>query len=359
MADMGWLADQAKQIHNIFYSLFYSLITVFFLLGIFIEYFKWPLGGMPSFSVLIGRVFIAIFLLETYPEVCNTLANVVDAFSKKLGDLNQFHLVLSKMAEKMSQFSASWVSVKDTIMMIISFITFFLLYVSVHAVDAFLLFSWTLLYVFSPLLIALYVLPATSSATKSLYRSIIEISCWKLVWSVLATLLWSAALGKMNESGQNINFVTAIFFNLMLAGSVLLTPMVVHALTNGGLSSLAGVAGGIVAGATMAAPFRFAQTTRSQVANTLGHAKNAYSGIAKTKSVMSDFISGAAGKINRRLFTDSTTKKKPHPNLKPPAWHAKVPPSTEPPGWMKAKLEREQLKEKSKVPNQIGNKNKP
>ncbi|MBI4925320.1 MAG: hypothetical protein HY843_05295 [Bdellovibrio sp.] len=350
MADMSWLADQAKQIHQIFHSLFYSLITVFFLLGIFLEYFKWPLGGMPSFSVFIGRVFIAIFLLETYPEISNTLAEVVDSFSKKLGDLNQFHLVLSKMAEKMGQFSASWVSVKDTIMIIISFITFFLLYISVHAVDAFLLFSWTLLYVFSPLLIALYVLPATSSATKSLYRSLIEISCWKLVWSVLATLLWSSALGKINDPSHNINFVTAIFFNLMLAGSVLLTPLVVHALTNGGLTALAGVAGGMVAGATMAAPFKFAQAAKSKVGNTYAHSKNAYNGAEAASS----FISQSAGKMKSRLFTDQTQKKKPQPNLKPPAWHSKVPPSTEPPGWMKSKLEKE--KEKSKNPNQTGTK---
>ncbi|MGZ6311243.1 MAG: hypothetical protein ACXWOH_11455, partial [Bdellovibrionota bacterium] len=194
MNDVSWLASQAHQIHDIFYGLFYALVTVFLLLGIFIEYFKWPLGGMPSFSTLIGRVLIAALLLNTYSEVSNTLADFVDAFSSKLGDLNQLNVVLSKMGDKLGEFSLSWVHIKETLVQIISFLTFFLLYVAVHAIQAFMLYTWTLLYVFSPLLIALYVLPATAGATKALYRSLIEVSCWKIVLSVLATLLWSFAL---------------------------------------------------------------------------------------------------------------------------------------------------------------------
>ncbi|MGK5085323.1 hypothetical protein WDW37_18715 [Bdellovibrionota bacterium FG-1] len=251
---MSWLASEAHQIHAIFYGLFYALITVFLLLGIFIEYFKWPLGQMPSFSVLIGRVLIATLLLHSYSEVSNTIADVVDAFSAKLGDLNQLNLVLSKMGDKLGQFSLSWVSVKETLVQIISFLTFFFLYLAVHAIQAFMLYTWTLLYVFSPLLIALYVLPSTAGATKALYRSLIEVSCWKIVLSVLATLLWSFALSNINKPDQNVPFATVIFLNLILAGSLLLVPMVVHALAGSGFEGLAQSAGGIVAGATMAAP---------------------------------------------------------------------------------------------------------
>lgn len=98
-----------------------------------------------------------------------------------------------------------------------------------------MLYTWTVLYVFSPLLIALYVLPSTAGATKALYRSLIEVGCWKIVLSVLATLLWSFASDIINPM-LNVP-CTVIFLNLILAGSMLLTPIVVNALAGTGCAS--------------------------------------------------------------------------------------------------------------------------
>src|ERR1035438_1208066 len=122
-------------------------------------------------------------------------------------------------------------SVKEGLMLAVSFIAFFILYLSVHLADACMIYTWTLCYVFSPILIALFVLPQTAGATRALYRAIIEVSFWKIVWSVLATLLWSAALSDINKPGTDISFISAICFNLMLAFSLAVTPKVVHALT--------------------------------------------------------------------------------------------------------------------------------
>lgn len=206
MTDIGWLSAQARSIHDLFYGLFYAFVTALLLIGIFVEYFKWPLGGMPSFTSLIGRVFIAALLLHSYPEVTNTLADVTDGLCARLGDLNQIKVVLKEMGEKWHEQSPNWwQGVRETITWILSFATFFLLYFSVFVAEALLLYTWTLLYVFSPLLIALYVLPVTAGATTALYRSLIEASCWKIVWSVISTLAWSAALSDINKPGHDIN----------------------------------------------------------------------------------------------------------------------------------------------------------
>ena len=154
--------------------------------------------------------------------------------------------------------------------MILSFITFFLLYFLVHVCNAFILYTWTLLYVFSPLLIALFVIPATSGATKALYRSLIEVSSWKIVWSVIATLVWSSALSQINKPVHEISFLTAICFNLILAGSLLLTPVIVHSLAGSGLASVARTIGGIAVGATMITPSKVASTSKDFVQRTYG-----------------------------------------------------------------------------------------
>ncbi len=239
MTDMTWLANEAKTIHETFVHLFYGLTVVLLLLGVFTEYFKWPLGGIPSFSTLVGRALLAAIMLHTFTDVLNTIGDLSDSFAKELGDLNQIHLVLAKSSQKLHSLTWSMLSVKEGLILAISFISFFILYLSVHLADASMVYVWTLAYVFSPILIALYILPQTSGATKALYRSIVEVSFWKVVWSVLATLLWSAALSDMNKPGHDISFISAVLFNLMLAFSLAATPKVVHALAQGGLSTIA------------------------------------------------------------------------------------------------------------------------
>ena len=254
MGDISWLAQEAKNVHAVFESFFYLLITLLLLLGVVLEYFKVPLGQIPGFPQLVGRVFIAALLLHAFPEITNAIADVTDSISARLGDMNQFKLVLDRMGDKLSELSWSWVSFKDTVILIISFLTFFLLYFSIHIADAFYLYAWTLSYVFSPLLIALYVLPATASATSALFRSLIEIACWKIVWSVIATLLWSSALSQMNANGTQISFLTAISFNIILAGSLLLTPFVVHALAGSGLATMTRNVGALAIGGLAITP---------------------------------------------------------------------------------------------------------
>lgn len=268
IADMAWLSDQAKIVHGYFQSFFFILITVLMLTGIVCEYFKLPFGA-PAFGQLVGRAFIAIILLVAYPEITNVIADVADAIASHLGDLNAFNLVTAKMATKLHDLSWSWVSFKDSVMMIISFLTFFLLYFSVHIANAFYIYAWALLYVFSPILIALYVLPVTARATSALFRSLIEVACWKIVWAVIATLLWSSALGKIDQGGIQVSFLTAICFNIILAGSLLVTPFIVKALAGAGIATVTRDISAVAIGGLVFAPTAPVQSIK-KMRNKLG-----------------------------------------------------------------------------------------
>lgn len=239
MGDLNWISQEAHKIHDYFEAVFYLLITVFLLVGVLIEYFKLPLGFSPGFGPLVGRVLVAAILLHTYPEVSNTVRDVSTALSEKLGNLAQFKFALNKMGEKVEQLSWSWTSVKQSVIVIISYLAFFLLYFSVHVAQAIYLYTYLLLYIFSPVLIALFVLPQTSAATGGLYRSLIEVSLWKPLWCVIATIIWSSGISDILAEGSQINFLTAVCFSLIAAGSLLATPLVIHALAGAGLSSMA------------------------------------------------------------------------------------------------------------------------
>ena len=98
MMDLSFVSNQAKEIHALFSGFFYAIVLSLLLLGVLLEYFKWPLGVMPSFTTLIGRALIAAILLNAYPEISNTVAEISDAVASRLGDFNQFKLVLSNMS---------------------------------------------------------------------------------------------------------------------------------------------------------------------------------------------------------------------------------------------------------------------
>lgn len=252
--DMTWLASEAKQIHGLFLNLFYSIILTLLLMGVVINYFKMPLGQVPEALTLVGRAAVAALLLAALPEIMNSLADVTDQLAAEVGKLNNFKLVLGRLGEKIGNFTWSWVSVKDSVLLLISYVTFFLLYISVYMADTLFLFTWTLLYIFSPILIAAFVLPSTSSATKGLFQALIEVSCWKVTWSVFAALLWSFALGEVNKSEYDIDFFTAILLNILLAFSVVVTPFLVGKLLRGGFHSGAAVLGSVVMSAFAMTP---------------------------------------------------------------------------------------------------------
>lgn len=252
--DSAWLAQEAQKLHAIFQNAFFSMLVAFLLLAAVMEFLKMPLGDSPAFTTLVGRCLLATLLMVALPEIMNFVADATDSIAKEIGDLNNFKLVLGKLGEKLKGLTISWTSFRDAITILISFLSFFALYVTVYFADAAFLFCWTLIYVFSPLVLALYVFPQTAGATKALFQSILEVSLWKICWSVMATLLWSTALSNINQPEANINWLTSIVMNLMLMISVLMTPKLVRALLSGGIGEFASNAQGAVMGAASLTP---------------------------------------------------------------------------------------------------------
>ena len=252
--NVEWLAAEAKHIHATFAGLFHSMVALLLVVGVILNFFKMPVGQVPEFVTLVGRAIVASLILAALPEIMNALSNVTDDLARELGSLNNFKLVVSRLGEKIRALSWSWVSVKDSVLMLVSYVSFFLLYVSVYVSDAVFVLVWTLLYIFSPVLIAAFTLPSTASAAKGLFRAMIEVCAWKVAWSVLAALLWSYALSEVNKPEYGVDFLTAIILNLLLAFSVVTTPFVVRAIFGGSMHTYAASASGAIAGAAMLTP---------------------------------------------------------------------------------------------------------
>jgi hypothetical protein len=244
--DISWISSEAKTLHALFVSIFYLAATVLLLIGVLIEYFKMPLGGMPAFTQLIGRALVAALLLVAYPEISNAVASVADAIADNIGSLSNFHNVLQAAGAALKAHSWSWTSIGDSLLSVVSFVAYLILYLSVFFFDAAIVYCLVLLYIFSPVMIVFYILPQTASMTGGLFRTLFEIATWKIVFAVLGTLLWSTALNNFKNSDQG-NFITLLALILMLAFSILLTPLVVRNLISGALSNIATQTAGLAA----------------------------------------------------------------------------------------------------------------
>lgn len=244
--DISFISAEAKTLHSFFVSMFYMLSTILLLIGVLLEYFKMPVGGALSFPQLVGRTFIAAILLAAYPEISNMVASVADAVAEKIGDLNSFSNLLQGAGNALKEHSWSWTSVGDTLLSVVSYLAYFILYITVFFFDAAIVYCLVLLYIFSPLMIAFYILPQTAGMTTGLFRTLFEIATWKIVWSVLGTLLWSTALNNFKNPGEG-NFITLLALTMMLTFSIILTPLVVKSLISGALSGIASQTAGLAA----------------------------------------------------------------------------------------------------------------
>lgn len=309
--DISWLATEARTLHEVFSSLFYVLVLTALSLAIILEYFKLPLGGTPQFVTLVGRIFIAAILFVATPEIMNVLASVTDSIVTDLGGFTNYKLVLERMGDKFKDLSWSWVSVKDSVLLIISFLTFFILYLAVYFADAMFMFTWMLLYIMSPILIALYILPSTAGATMKLYRSLVEVCIWKILFCVFSALLWSFAVSDINKPEAGIDFLTAIIMNLMLAYSVVMTPKITASFLGAGISEVASSFGGLLQNAAALTPHGMATKLPGHLANFAKGTRNVYRGIKNASSKVKNNFAG------RRLKSGPTRNQAP-PKTKQP-----------------------------------------
>lgn len=244
--DLSWIATEAKTLHQVFAGMFYTFATILLILGVVIDFLKIPLGGSPEMAKLIGRVLIATILMAATPEIMNTLSSVADGIVAQIGDYNSFQYVKARLKDQLLGLSFSWTSVKDLFLIGMSILSYVVLIVGLHLADALFLFAWVLLYVFSPILNACFVLPATSGATKQLFKSMVEVTIWKITWCVMGALVWSMAASDLNKAGTEINFLTVIILNIMMFLSLWKVPKLTSAFLQFGISSASAEIGGSI-----------------------------------------------------------------------------------------------------------------
>lgn len=106
----------------------------------------------------------------------------------------------------------------------------------------------------SPLLLLFNIFGATAQITTNLFRGMIEVACWKIVWAILGAMLASLSFGKIYL--MEGSYVTVIVMNFVIAVAMLATPMVVKSLMGSGFQSMSSTIGPAAIATMVAAPAR-------------------------------------------------------------------------------------------------------
>lgn len=258
--NMDALGSLIRDLHQMLSSLFYMALPVAIILSVTFGFFK---TGSPDYVDTLRRALIAALLLASFPEVSSIILDVCDGVASKIDSMSGLETFM-RMAEEKSRGYAGASNVlllkfNDLFIAVLSFTSFVILYVARYLTIALYYFFWVLLSILSPILILCYMFPATAGVTKNLYRGLIEVASWKIVWAVQSAMLSALALGNIYKTEGS--YLTLTILNFIIAIGLLFTPMLVKSLVGEGIQSAASALGPVAAASMIALPTRIVKVS--------------------------------------------------------------------------------------------------
>jgi hypothetical protein len=145
----------------------------------------------------------------------------------------------------------------DLLIATLSFLSYLILYIARYLMIAMYHFFWAFFIVSAPLLLLFNLFSGTSQITVNLFKGMIEVASWKIVWAILGAMLTALSFGNAYQTEGN--YLTLIVMNFVIAIAMLLTPMIVRSLLGPGLQSMSSVIGPVAVAAMGAAPAKAAK----------------------------------------------------------------------------------------------------
>ena len=267
MPHFDLLGSLMRDLHQEFVRIYYLMLPVFFALSVAVAWFRSPQGGLDFLDTL-KRAVVATILLVAFPEISSAIVFIADGIAERIDSLNSIDAVIRMAQEKSQGYSLSPMSVllqfNDLIIAVLSFASYLILYIARYLTIAMYHFFWLFYMASAPLLLLFNLFPGTSQITANLFRGLVEVACWKIVWAILGAMLASLSFGEMYRTEGS--YVELIVMNFVIAISMLATPMVVRSLVGSGLQSMSSMIGAATVGAMVATPARAAtvlSTTRT------------------------------------------------------------------------------------------------
>lgn len=260
MPNMEVLGSLVRDLHQTLSNFFYIALPVAIMLSVALSMLR---SGGPNYVDILRRALIAALLLASFPEVSGLILDIFDGLASKIDSMAGLETFLRMAEEKSRSYSSAQnvllLKFNDLFIAVLSFASYVILYVARYLTIALYYFFWVMLSVLSPLLILCYIFPATENVTKGLYRGLIEVASWKVIWAVQSAMLASLSLGNIYKTEGS--YITLTVLNFVIAIGLLFTPVLVKSLVSGGIQGAASTLGPVAAASMIALPTRIVNVT--------------------------------------------------------------------------------------------------
>jgi hypothetical protein len=273
MPDFGLLGSLMMNLHEEFVRIYYLMLPVFFALSIAVTWFRSPQGSIEFIDVL-KRAFISTLLLAAFPEISQAIIFIADGIAERIDQVNGLDNFMRMAQEKSLSFTFAknvlLLNFPDLLIAVLAFVSYLILYIARYLTIAMYHFYWIFYMVTAPLLLLFNLFPSTSQITANLFKGLVEIASWKIVWAILGAMMTTLSFGDAYKTEGN--YITLVVMNFVIAVSMLKTPSIVKSLVSGGMHGMANEVGGAAAATIAAGPAKakMAQKLGKAAANHVG-----------------------------------------------------------------------------------------
>jgi hypothetical protein len=228
------LLPVARQIYEHTSRLSWEMLLPLFLVSVAFSYTT-DLGITGAILTRLRRLVLVALLLVSFPmiaEFCQILGVEV---AKSIDDMAGIDMVLEAASKRAEAYSFDLQGLlnlgSDLVMGALVLISFLILVVARFFLLAFQHFYWFLMVAIGPFLILGTLFESASGITRGLFKNMIQVACWPVIWSVLSAFLKALpfAAAYTTEGG----LVTVITLNLIIAVALLFSPFIVSQLCEG------------------------------------------------------------------------------------------------------------------------------
>ncbi len=262
MPSFELLGSLMRDLHHEFVRIYYLMLPVFFSLSVAITWFRSPQGS-PEFVGILKKAIISTFLLVAFPEISQAIIFISDGIAEKIDSMNSIDTIIKMAGQKTQNYSFSPTSIllqfNDLIIATLAFLSYLILYVARYLTVAMYHFFWLFFMVTAPLLLLFNLFHGTEQVVSNLFKGMIEVASWKIIWAILGSMLSALSFG--NAYKAEGSYVTLMVMNFMIAISMLMTPMIVRSIVGSGFHAMSSTIGAASVAAMAATPTRAAMMT--------------------------------------------------------------------------------------------------
>ena len=228
------LLPVARHIYEQTSQLSWEMLLPLFLVSVALSYTS-DLGVAGAILVRLKRLVLVALLLVSFPMIAEFCQILGTEIAKSIDNMNGIDMVLEAASKRAESYSFDLQGLlnmgSDIVMGALVLVSFIILVVARFLLLAFQHFYWFLLVALGPFLILGMLFDASAGITKGLFKNMLQISAWPIIWSILSAFLKVLPFASAYDGVGG--FVTIITLNLIIAIALLFSPFIVSQLCEG------------------------------------------------------------------------------------------------------------------------------